>query len=1160
MMNVYHVLTLSVMFGMTNGNDLNFICDDIRFDPSNDTWVLCNMFGSISQLYKDSNWFSYDSPDPCNNGWNFITCTNQSNHLNESVLRITNIGNFSDVGNSTQSVNTTYWPQKLLSVEFWYPNFSCILMLDTLPNTIESITFHKVPAMVLNSTNMGNISHLDNLKIFRIRPIDTQHSVIDIKVINKLPRASLEFLQLVDFRFSTFPNLTKFNQLTRIDFFGGRFDDKSSLGKGARLPPNLNKFEAEGSDLSGDLKFSSIMANCPNLVYFDVWNTDFRSVNFFGLNNNTYVVPSLQTPCDNDAYSLYISMKENDINNNYYYDLNFISNYAKNTDIDVTAACGFHAWNPRLKTECTGTISCFSQCLCFILPDDWQPALNDFYTASMALILTTITVTSIAFSQSLTELIYLKLISLEMIFLTIFWFYSALMSYEAFHSDTTFTIFTYYLGSFMAFLLSIIYPFTLILPLSDDFSNFYFVEKTTLTKKVLIENKYMHFIEYKTGKHLLPYGPRYLIIAPFKDNPKYTIFIKSEHYISICNHKYHSFGLSRIILTSIVLILYFSCVIYVAYKIITQTVFDTDANVQIDETATIYIVITAVVIGMLIGITSKFARFHFLCFEVLLLVIIPFDLFSIENGTPINDSFEFLFRSNEYFGMVDELGIRNQGPTVQFWSTIVLTLYFWIMILFSMISTILYIKYNAKSKIKGTYIDQLSSTISGIISGLVDYLTDILLIVYWVLRGYYVYATIELFFIVFGQVASSYLVNEVRWFVINNNNNNHDQQWSKEKKRNVILQTVLFGAGFGRIYQSVKNWKNNELIKYEYKWSKLLELMLESMPSLVLSTYATLMEGNKFNASVIVSMIFSFMNITNGIIAILDQDQVNQTIVTTPDENVLSKVILATDAGNKKNKENKDDINIPQQLWITNDITNEITYFAEKKLPQKKKRSKKEKLIEHCNSMCRLLLKFDIKIKNFMIWLFLTSDIFLNILSILSIVIFINYLFVNDVGTLSVNLINISGNQVGNVIYATLINFVFVFVELCKEYFMFKSMIDDYDIDDIDGHYRYWQLLYKYYFVGLFSNSLYFLLTIGLKYLPKMIDNRLFIRNQHWRIIISIVFVVFQAWMNIIFYIYPNNGFHIIVFKGQFYEFYIVFFCVTVLHLLSVQYIKKYVL
>ena len=147
--------------------------------------------------------------------------------------------------------------------------------------------------------------------------------------------------------------------------------------------------------------------------------------------------------------------------------------------------------------------------------------------------------------------------------------------------------------------------------------------------------------------------------------------------------------------------------------------------------------------------------------------------------------------------------------------------------------------------------NQLSMTISSIFTGLLDYATDLLLIYYWIISQLYVFVIIEVFFIVFGQVMASQLIEKVKEYscmrtssnteVESNGNQITSTNITRKSLTDVVI-SLIFALGFGRVYHSVRSWNNDKLIEYEYKWCKLWEIMYESIPSVILSTYITLLK------------------------------------------------------------------------------------------------------------------------------------------------------------------------------------------------------------------------------------------------------------------------------------------------------------------------------
>ena len=226
------------------------------------------------------------------------------------------------------------------------------------------------------------------------------------------------------------------------------------------------------------------------------------------------------------------------------------------------------------------------------------------------------------------------------------------------------------------------------------------------------------------------------------------------------------------------------------------------------------------------------------------------------------------------------------------------------------------------------------------------------------------------------------------------------------------MQKFNFYTRKGRIYYSVQKW-DNKLLEYKFKWCKLWELIFETMPSVMLSTYVALIEtlnGNT-SASVAVSLAFSFMNITSIIVNSLSDRKIIERLKQQQDVDITIELVKMR--SHNRMRENvvknishsqtpKPDIDLSVQLhntiWIKNDKSGDIDSFDEKKLDKNGKNLKsiQEKCARYCNKFC-VIFRFELKFENFIIWIFLTSDLFLKILSTLSIVVFFNCLFNGDV-------------------------------------------------------------------------------------------------------------------------------------------------------------------
>ena len=166
----------------------------------------------------------------------------------------------------------------------------------------------------------------------------------------------------------------------------------------------------------------------------------------------------------------------------------------------------------------------------------------------------------------------------------------------------------------------------------------------------------------------------------------------------------------------------------------------------------------------------------------------------------------------------------------------------------------------------------------------------------------------------------------------------------------------------------------------------------------------------------------------------------------------------------------------------------------------------------------------------------------------IGIIVFVHFLFVSNTNAQIVNFKNI-GNiyQILLTIVSYIINITLIICLIMVEQRLFKFMIKC--DDDITNARNYQLFVSKYGFVGVCSNFFYFFATIGLTYVPKLIEYDQFIDNQRFRVLFS---VSLAGVLMVLQYI-----FDIIVFGFQ---FWIVFVCVLVLHILTLKYVQKYLL
>ena len=217
---------------------------------------------------------------------------------------------------------------------------------------------------------------------------------------------------------------------------------------------------------------------------------------------------------------------------------------------------------------------------------------------------------------------------------------------------------------------------------------------------------------------------------------------------------------------------------------------------------------------------------------------------------------------------------------------------------------------------------------------------------------------------------------------------------------------------------------------------------------------------------------------------------------------------------------------INSNAWIFDSSTGEIKFFKEEKYISNRTRNNnnKNKLKQGCKKFLSSMLRFNIdKLKNFIIWIFLSSDLFIKMLSMLFIILFLN---------------NYNNNNNSGKILNGIFCFVFIFYVLLLEYFCFKFLMIKEKFSLI--------LALKYFVVCTFTISFYFLLFVGLTYLPKMIEKESFVKYQSFKICLSTVYVLIVLLLQLIF------GINIIAV-----QFFILFLVVLLVHVVSFAYLNK---
>ena len=336
-------LTLAIVhFGLLDCTAINV--------NANDLWVLRNMVAHNTNSNPSSTWigwFNSNDTNPCD--WQYVSCNNNSQ---VTGLNIT----YSDQDSNT-TINTTYWPSLIQNVAFYSSKFFGSLILDHLPQTIETLNIEGC-CLDINLTQFADISHLHNLHTLILNS-KGDHYGIATDFGEKLPD-NLKIISIDNFIMDKFPNFANFSQLGEIQMWNCDIMKHDSFVS-TTLPPQLQTIRlffwySSNTGLSGQLDFRPMMQQSPNLTLIELYtygDIAFDSVDFRGINDDTAVGLPMKVQCSiNSVYG------------------------KKMNDTGISFAC----LSSRTEYICNGERDCLSTCQCFEIPQDWQPALNDYYT------------------------------------------------------------------------------------------------------------------------------------------------------------------------------------------------------------------------------------------------------------------------------------------------------------------------------------------------------------------------------------------------------------------------------------------------------------------------------------------------------------------------------------------------------------------------------------------------------------------------------------------------------------------------------------------------------------------------------------------------------------------------------------------------------------
>ena len=216
---------------------------------ANESWILCNMFGTIIELDTDYSWFEFgvNVSDPC--FWEFIDC--RDDHITTIDLAPLDLSS-----SYFYEINTTILPPYLEILNIPRKYFSGDIDLTNLPNSTRSV----------------NIA--DNW-----------------------------------FTMDSFPDLSYATNLT--NFYMSRCCEEVSQKKSfsmERLPYGISNVSLAGLSLSGSFDLGSDYSDkLSTLLEIEARSNDFSKVDFSGLPDRdtgiyTRVYLDDDTPCDSNVY------------------------------------------------------------------------------------------------------------------------------------------------------------------------------------------------------------------------------------------------------------------------------------------------------------------------------------------------------------------------------------------------------------------------------------------------------------------------------------------------------------------------------------------------------------------------------------------------------------------------------------------------------------------------------------------------------------------------------------------------------------------------------------------------------------------------------------------------------------------------------------------
>ena len=229
----------------------------------------------------------------------------------------------------------------------------------------------------------------------------------------------------------------------------------------------------------------------------------------------------------------------------------------------------------------------------------------------------------------------------------------------------------------------------------------------------------------------------------------------------------------------------------------------------------------------------------------------------------------------------DSAGISITGPKS------VTPIFIWLCIIWGMLQLVFSFRFSSKIQMR-----RLSSVVIAKFLSIFDIITDTMVLYSWLTRGNYIWAIIQLVILFLSQLFLTMKTNELHSRQLERLYNKYHQNSQKlnapklrlslsptimldyqtkssidvynmklrSLKRRQMFEKIITLLGMGRLWFAAKVWVEYDNHEH-YQRVKLWEILLESFPSVALMYYVTLSQESAYTASVLASIIISFINI-----------------------------------------------------------------------------------------------------------------------------------------------------------------------------------------------------------------------------------------------------------------------------------------------------------